>query len=150
MRHKLQAASDKFLPPHRHKLLTDVGLLLARLAFGSMMLTHGWTKLMNFEAYSAKFMDFLGMGSTVSLSLAIFAEFFCSLLLGFGLATRFAALNLGFTMVIAAFVAHGADPFQKKEMALLYFSAYVVLFLTGPGRFSLDALLVGKRVAADA
>jgi putative oxidoreductase len=145
MRKKLQAASDKYLPPHRHKLLTDVGLVLARLAFGSIMMTHGWAKIANFEMYSGKFMSFMGLSPALSLSLAIFAEFFCSILLALGLATRFAALNLGFTMVIAAFVVHGGDPFAKKEMALLYLAAYVLLFLTGPGRFSLDAWLVGKR-----
>jgi len=145
MRAKLQGLTDQWMPPHRHALLVDVGLLLARLSFGAMMLTHGWAKLTNFDAYSAKFMDFLGLGSSLSLGLAVFAEFFCSLLLGLGVLTRFAALNLAFTMVIAAFVAHGDDPFKKKEMALLYLTAYVVLLLTGPGRFSIDRLIVGKR-----
>ncbi len=138
---KMRGASQRLLPPERRSVLTDVGLLLGRASVGLMMAGHGYTKLANFEAYSAKFMDFLGLGSTISLSLAIFAEFFCSILLMLGLFTRFAALNLAFTMVVAAFVAHGADPFEKKEKALLYLTAYVLLFLTGPGRLALDRLL---------
>ena len=37
--------------------------------------------------------------------------------------------------------AHGADPFQKKELALLYLLMSAVIFLLGPGRFSLDTFV---------
>lgn len=48
-------------------------------------------------------------------------------------------------MVIALFVVHGADPWQKKELAAVYLAVYVGLFLTGPGTFSLDNLLFRKK-----
>ena len=41
-------------------------------------------------------------------------------------------------MGVAAFIVHGADPLAKKEMALLYFIAFVAIFLAGPGKFSID------------
>jgi len=117
---------------------SSIGLLLLRIAMGGFMLTHGWKKLMNFGEKSEKFMDFLGLGSEISLGLTVFAEVGCAVLIIVGLFTRVAAIPLIIAMIVAAFVAHGGDPFGKKEMALLYLFGYACLALTGPGRFSLD------------
>jgi hypothetical protein len=65
------------LPPS----LTSVGLLILRVAFGSMMLVHGIPKLMGFSEMAGQFPDPLGMGSQLSLISAIGAEVGCSLLL---------------------------------------------------------------------
>ncbi len=46
-------------------------------------------------------------------------------------------------MLVAAFIIHGDDPFKKQEFALLYAVPCVALMLTGPGRLSLDALVLG-------
>jgi putative oxidoreductase len=47
-------------------------------------------------------------------------------------------------MAVAAFVAHADDPFGRKEMSLLYLTAWVGLFLTGPGRYTLQNLMAGR------
>jgi putative oxidoreductase len=44
-------------------------------------------------------------------------------------------------MMVAAFMAHGADPFAKKELALLYLLIYVTILVTGSGKYSLDHYL---------
>lgn len=119
-------------------------LLLLRLAVGAFMLTHGYGKLQQMLDGNFQFADPIGLGAGISLGLAVFAEFFCSLLLILGIGTRLAAIPLIITMAVAAFIAHGADPFGRKEMALLYLVIYVVLFLTGSGKFSVDRLLSGK------
>lgn len=129
---------------------SQIGLLLLRVAFGLMMLVHGWQKLMGFSEMADKFPDPLGMGSQLSQISAIAAEVGCSLLLVIGLLTRFAAGPLAFTMLIAMFAIHGADPWQKKELAAAYLAVYVTLFFTGAGRFSLDHLIWGlSKVTAD-
>jgi len=117
---------------------SSIGLLLLRLALGGFMLTHGLKKLSNFETISAKFMSFLGLGGGISLGLAVFAEVGCALLILLGLFTRLATIPLIITMLVAAFIAHGADPFGKKEMALLYLFGYACLAFIGPGKFSID------------
>ena len=61
------------------------GLLILRIAFGLMMMVHGWSKMQNWGAMSQQFADPFGIGSAPSLALAIFAEFFCSALLILGL-----------------------------------------------------------------
>lgn len=119
----------------------DIVLLLLRLAFGlSMAYAHGWPKLNRLlSGEEIKFMDFMGMGPEISLGLAVFAELACALLLAVGLFTRWAALPLIFTMLVAIFVAHSGDPFSEIETALLYLIAFVSLSLAGPGWYSVDA-----------
>ena len=103
-----------------------------------MLLSHGWGKLFSFSEKSEFFPDPLGIGSFASLSLATFSEFFCSILLIFGLFTRFAALNLLITMLVAGLIFHAADPFAKKELALLYALVFLYFTIVGGNRYSLD------------
>ena len=88
-----------------------------------------------------RFGDPLGLGPEVSLVLAVFAEFFCSILVMLGIGTRLAVIPLMVTMSVAAFIAHGDDPFGRKELALMYLVSYAVLLLNGSGKFSVDQLL---------
>lgn len=121
----------------------SLGLLLLRVAVGGMMLVgHGWGKLTNFAAKSATFPDPLGIGPVLSMALATGAEVLCALAVILGFATRWAVVPLMVTMLVAAFIIHAADPWMKKEFALLYFFPFATLFLTGAGRYSLDASLL--------
>ena len=106
-----------------------------------MFFGHGWGKLVKFGDLSSKFPSVMGIGSAPSLVLAIFAEVVCAALLVFGVATRFAALNLLITMLVAALIVHGDDPFAKKELALAYATMYAALLCTGGGRYSVDSRL---------
>lgn len=119
--------------------LISIGLLLLRVIVGVFMMTHGFGKLkMLLGPGEIQFADPIGIGLELSLILAVFAEFFCSILLILGLGTRLAAIPLMITMMVAGFVVHSADPFQVKEFALLYGVVFTALFITGPGRYSLD------------
>lgn len=127
-------------------LSADLGLLVARLMFGgTMMLAHGWVKLSGFSEMATKFGDPIGLGPRPSHILATFAEFFCAILVMTGFLTRLATIPLITTMSVAFFIVHRADPFMRKELALLYLSAWTVLLLTGPGRFSVDYMIGGGR-----
>ena len=97
-----------------------LGLLLLRLSVGGMMLTHGMPKLWRLLGGATRFADPLGLGQLPSLALTVFAEVVCAALLIAGAKTRFAAAPLLFTMLVAAFIVHGGDPFKKQELALLY------------------------------
>lgn len=120
----------------------DLGLFIFRVSVGAMMLFgHGWGKLNNLMEGASSFPDPLGVGPTLSLGLAVFAEFFCSVLVAFGLFTRAAAVPLIVTMAVAALIIHGADPWADKEMAVLYGVSFLLIFLAGPGRLSLDSLI---------
>jgi putative oxidoreductase len=126
----------------------DIGLLVLRLGFGgTILLGHGLGKLMGYSTMAATFADPLGMGGKMTLILAIFAEFFCSLLVVIGLSARLATIPLIGTMLSAFLIVHAADPFRVKEMALLYLFAFVTLLLTGPGTFSIDGMIRVKRMS---
>lgn len=116
-------------------------ILALRLMFGIMLLTHGITKIVNFGATAPMFPDPLGVGSAVSLGLAIFAEVGCSLALLLGLLTRPACLVLAFNMFVAIAAVHHFDFLGAGELAFLYFLIFVALLLTGAGRYSVDHLL---------
>jgi putative oxidoreductase len=127
-------------------LLLSLGLLVLRVGMGGLMIyAHGWDKLWSFREKSKAFGDPLNIGPTLSLGLATFAEFFCAVLVVVGLATRFAAIPLAVTMGVAGFIHHAADPWKAKELAFVYLVAFLALTFTGAGRFSIDALLLGRR-----
>ncbi len=125
--------------------INDIARLFLRLFIGSMMLTHGIPKVLNFQTLSQVFPDPLGIGSQLSLICAIGCEVGCSILLIFGAFSRIAALFLMFTMSNAAFIVHASDPLATKELALIYLAIYCTLLLLGSGKYSIDNLLFKAR-----
>lgn len=124
---------------------TDMASLIMRLGIGSLMLTHGLPKFAKlFADEPIVFASVFGMSQPVSLGLAVFAEVLCSLMIILGIGTRLAIIPLAITMAVAAFYIHGADPFAKQEMAILYLVGLVALFIVGPGKYSVDNLMIKK------
>ncbi len=118
----------------------NLALLLIRLTAGILMMNHGYQKLIHFSTMKTEFMNFMGIGSTMSLALVIFAEFFCSLFLILGLFTRLAAIPLIITMSVALFKAHNLDFFGKGELANLYLGVFLLILFVGAGRISVDSM----------
>jgi putative oxidoreductase len=117
----------------------SIALLLIRIAAGLFMFfNHGIPKLMDFREKSGNFYDPFHIGSQWSLSLVIFAEVFCSLLLVLGLFTRLAVAPLLATMVVVIFMAKKAEPIATQELALLFLAIFMGVLLVGPGKYSID------------
>ena len=136
----------KMFNPGSYTKNIDVSLLILRIAGGALMLTHGIGKIaLLFGSDLIQFPDPIGLGATASLALAVFAEVACAALLILGLATRFAAIPLLTTMLIAALIIHVPDPFSKQELPLLYASIYLVILISGAGRFSIDNMIFNKK-----
>ena len=121
----------------------NAAMLFLRLAFGILMMNHGYQKLLHFADKQHSFMNFLGMGSTLSLLLVIFAEFFCALFIILGLFTRLAAIPLIIITCLMIFKVHNGDVFGDGETSALYLTGFLVLLLVGPGRVSVDNM-IGK------
>lgn len=124
----------------------DWGLLLLRVWFGlSLFLKHGWEKPTNFAQMAQHFPNPLHIGSVPSLIFALISDAICSLLVLFGLGTRWAALwsfvNISVAWIFVhhfQFFGRGAD---HGETVVLYLGGYLAIAVMGPGRFSLDRKL---------
>ena len=122
----------------------NLGLLWLRVLMGlGISLFHGYGKVFGgrmeqFTEGAAK-MGF-PMPDLFAWTGAL-SEFLGGILIALGLGTRIAAFFVFSTMAVAAFIRHASDPFDVKELALLYGTVAMAIVLIGPGRFSLDHLI---------
>ena len=123
----------------------DVGLLILRVSFGLLMAGHGLGKVQDLFAGKTGFPDPLGIGSVPSLVLAAFGEFVCALAVAVGFKTRWAAIPVVITMLVAAFIFHAGDGWAKQEFPLLYACGFLALVFTGGGKHSLDHVLEKRK-----
>ncbi|MBP7830569.1 MAG: DoxX family protein [Kiritimatiellae bacterium] len=124
----------------------NLGLLILRVFIGAAMLTHGIPKITGgpqFWEGVGGVMTKIGVpGPAVFWGfMAAVAESVGAALLLLGAFTTIASFLLVFTMSVAAFVAHAADPFDVKEKALLFLFAALLFLLKGAGRWSVDRLI---------
>ena len=125
----------------------DLAYLFLRVLSGAMMLFgHGVSKLERFNDDPIRFGDPIGVGAIPSLILATIAEVVCAGLIMAGFLTRYALIPLIITMLVAGVITHLDDPWGKKELALLYLIVFIGLFLTGPGKYSVDAKIENKHL----
>lgn len=122
----------------------NLGLLLFRVVAGGFMLVHGVSKL---SSGHENFPDPLGIGSLASWIGTVGSEVGAATLLLLGAFTRLAAVPFAFTMAVAAFIVHGADPWAKKELAAMFCLLAIAIALAGPGKYSVDYQRERRRVS---
>lgn len=128
--------------PHSGMEVKNLILLAIRIAIGALLLTHGHPKFMRLiSGEPIQFASVMGMSMELSLTLAMFAEFICAILVMFGLFTRLAAIPIIINMLVIVFLIHWDDPFGKKELPLMYLASYVLILFMGAGKYSLDYIL---------
>lgn len=120
----------------------DCALLLLRVWIGlTLVIDHGWSKLMNFSAMAGKLPDPLHVGGTGNMALIVLAEVPCAVMLVLGLGTRLAALIIAIEMAVAFLLVHhaklAAGP-GSGELAFLYLAAALAILFGGAGKFSVD------------
>ena len=122
-------------------------ILLIRVVFGVLFMIHGIDKMVNFNTLVEGYPSVLGFGSYMTLMVSIFCEFCCSLFLIAGLLDRIITIPMIVAMGVAFFDIHDAI-LPEGELALIYFIVFIILFLFGPGRYSLD-YMIDMRVQKD-
>jgi putative oxidoreductase len=124
----------------------DLGLTVLRVFAGlSLAFAHGLGKIQGpSEQFIAGIQD-MGIPFPVfSAWMAAIAEFFGGILLAAGLLTRWSALLILITMLVAGFGMHWmhrGDPYRDMELALLFGAVALAFLLAGSGRFSVDRRL---------
>ena len=119
----------------------DLGLLLLRISFGfTIIYAHGWNKLINFESKFHTFPDVIGIGNEASYILVTYFETIGGLAIILGLYSRFHALGLTIVMVVGFFFMHNYQltGSGNGEKAFLYLFGFLILFLNGAGKYSID------------
>lgn len=132
---------SKFLSTKYSNGAFNFGMLVLRVAAGLLLAHHGYQKLIKFSVLRYKFMDFMHLGSSVSLSLIIIAELICGILLILGLFTRLACIPIIIGMAVVVFVASNANIFAEGEKGMIYLAVTVAILFCGPGKISVDGML---------
>ncbi|UJH67452.1 DoxX family protein [Allomuricauda sp. SCSIO 65647] len=122
----------------KNSAVTHIALALLRIVPSALMLTHGIPKFQKLISGNIEFINPLGIGEAPTLFLAVLGEFVAPILVIIGLKTKWATIPTILTMAAAAFIVHAPDPIGKRELALLYLTIFVLIFLLGPGKYSID------------
>jgi len=130
-----------------HGRAASLGLALVRVVAGLAFVLHGWGKIQSP-------MDWMGPEAPVPgvlQLLAAIAEFVGGFAWVVGAFFPLASFGIGATMLVAVFV-HAVQlghPFVGKggayELPLLYLCVAILFGLAGPGEYSIDRKLFGRR-----
>lgn len=123
----------------------NLSKLLLRISVAIFMLSHGITKIINFNELINLFPNSIGLGSEFSIILVIFAEVFCSVLIFIGFITRLAAIPEIITMLVVSFLYNNSISFAEIELPLLYFLIFIIVLILGPGKYSIDYLIFRQK-----
>lgn len=126
---------------------TSIGLTVLRIVLGVVFTAHGAQKFA--QGIPGVAQGFSGTGvplAEVAAPLVAGLELIGGILLVLGVATRVVGLLLAVDMVVAGLLAHATAGFFAQdggfEYVLVLAVASLAIALTGPGRFSVDALVL--------
>lgn len=129
----------------------DGGLLIARVLLGVILIAHGWQKFSTWglDGTAANFEEMGIPAPTAAAAVAATIELVGGILLVVGLLTPLVAVAVPVVMAGAFWFVHRELGIFATdggwELVAVIGLAAAVFGLVGPGRFSLDALLGGRR-----
>ena len=136
----------------KHDVFTSAGLLILRLAIGTMMIHHGQEKLANPESFASAYLVPLHLPFPLVMAhVAGLCEILGSWFVILGFLTPIGALALVGTMAVAGYhhILTSGFNIYLLELVVLYLGGSLAILLSGPGRISIDAGIVSGLSAGD-
>lgn len=125
--------------------LRPAAALIGRLTLGSIMLAHGWNKVIPHGSLYAVAHNVAKMGLPYWLGyVAAFTEFFGGIALIVGVLTPVAAVGVSVDMAVAivkVHLRHGLTGAGGFEFPLALFALAIVLLADGPGYLAVDRVV---------
>jgi len=126
-----------------------IGPLALRLSLGAVFLGTGWGKLHNLQQVTSFFTDLGIPFPAMNAAMVSGVELVGGTLILLGLLTRFAALPMMAVMAVAILTAKRPEIDGIRSLLAFdeftYLAGFLWLFVAGPGKASLDALLFGRK-----
>src|SRR6185295_4767092 len=114
-----------------------------RLIVGLLFFCHGAQKVLGWFPRPGQTHEPLGLMMTIGGWIEVVG----GLLIAIGLLTRPAAFLASGMMAVAYFMAHAGGGFfpivNRGELAVVYCWLFLFIFFYGPGRWSVDAMILG-------
>ena len=133
---------------------TDVLLLIGRVLLGWLFLGSAWSKLSGGIAGFAGYLKALQVPAPEFFAwIGAVVEFLIGISLILGVATRYGALLCALFVIVATVLAHRYWEYPPAQVTAQYnnfiknlaiIGGALFLFVTGPGRFSVDRFLAKK------
>jgi len=133
----------------------EVGILFIRITLGVVFIAHGYQKLfMTGPGSIAGFFGSIGIPLPALFAWVVsLVEFFGGICVILGVLTRYVAVLLAIIMIVAIFAAKLqlgliAPPGRGTgyELDLVLLGGALMLLIAGPGRLSLERVLLGREV----
>ena len=130
--------------------INDAVILAARLLLAALFLIFGWRKLTDFSGTVSRMVQDGARLPVPATFVAIFMELPVAFAIAVGAFTRPAAVLLASYTLGTALIAHhywtitGADKIDSMESFyknLSIVGGFLLLYMTGAGRYSIDAIL---------
>lgn len=117
----------------------SLGLFFLRMGAGLLLITgRSWIWASMLKPNEPLFSDPFGVGGEFNWFLSLFSEALCTVLVMFGVFTRFTAVPPMVVMLVTAAALPPGTAWSMREMYLLYALPFFVLTFTGPGDYSID------------
>lgn len=145
-------------PASKAPSLTDLALLLSRVALGVILLAHGWQKFNEWtlDGTAAAFADMGIPAATIAATFSTFVEMIGGAALILGAFTPLVALLNIANMLGALVLVHASNGVfvgdNGYELVLALAAGLLVIATLGAGKFSVDGLLgrATNRTASEA
>jgi putative oxidoreductase len=133
---------------------TDTVLLVGRILIGWLFLASAWAKLGNIAGFTGYLRNLKVPAPELWSWLGALTELVVGISLILGLATRYGALLCALFLLVATALAHRYWEYPAAQITNQYnhflkniaiLGGALILFVTGPGRYSLDRMLSKKR-----